>query len=72
MMYLLDELPAHGTYREYDACALRFIQTVIEKLPENHPGFNYDLKKSVLDTSSGRSPFGFLAGRRPKYFVLDV
>jgi hypothetical protein len=64
MMYLLDELPAHGTYREYDACALRFIQKVIEQLPENHPGFNYDLKKSAfLDTSSGRSPFGFSLSR---------
>jgi len=65
MMYLLDELPAHGTYREYDACALRFIQTVIEQLPKNHPGFNYDLKKSALDTSSGRSPFGFAGPQRP-------
>jgi hypothetical protein len=62
MMYLLGELPAHGTYKEYDAAALRFIRGVIERLPENHPGFNYDLKKSAfLDTSSGRSPFGFLA-----------
>jgi len=59
MMYLLDKLPAHGTYKEYDAAALRFIRGVIERLPESHPAFNYDLKKSVLDTSSGRSPFGF-------------
>lgn len=64
MMYLLDELPAHGTYREYDAAALQFIRGVIERLPENHPGFNYDLKKSAfLDTSSGRSPFGFSLSR---------
>jgi hypothetical protein len=63
MMYLLDQLPAHGTYREYDKAALQFIQMVIKQLPESHPGFNYDLKKSAfLDTSSGRSPFGFLAG----------
>ena len=65
MMYLLDELPTHGTYKEYDAAALRFIQTVIEQLPKNHPGFNYDLKKSALDTSSGRSPFGFAGPQRP-------
>ena len=64
MMYLLDELPAHGTYREYDAAAFQFIRGVIERLPENHPGFNYDLKKSAfLDTSSGRSPFGFSLSR---------
>jgi len=64
MMYLLDRLPAHGTYKEYDASALLFIRSVIEQLPESHPGFNYDLKKSAfLDTSSGRSPFGFRISR---------
>lgn len=62
MMYLLDQLPVLSTYKEYDVSALRFIRGVIERLPESHPGFNYDLKKSAfLDTSSGRSPFGFLA-----------
>ena len=66
MMYLLDELPVHEAkpmYDEYDARALRFIQRVIDGLPESHPGFMYDLKKCVLDTSSGRSPFGFSLSR---------
>ena len=68
MMYLLDRLPARGTYREYDAAALRFIRGVIECLPESHPGFMYDLKKSVLDTSSGRSPLGFFLREQSPLF----
>jgi len=50
MMHLLDVLPtreAQPMYRKYDASALQFIQMVIEKLPENHPGFMYSDRDSL-------------------------
>jgi hypothetical protein len=64
MMYLLDRLPEpKWNYAVYDRCAAAFIREVIERLPESHPGFMYDLKKGEF-LSSGRSPFGFFAGSR--------
>jgi hypothetical protein len=54
MMHLLDELPTRETksrYQKYDSSARRFIQMVIEKLPENHPGFMYSERASLRRVS---------------------
>ena len=39
MMYLLDALPEPSSYVIHDAHAMEFIKSVIESLPDDHPGF---------------------------------
>lgn len=49
MMYLLDKLPPPVlSYREYDTIAMKFIRNVIENLPDEHPAFSYDSKKTLM------------------------
>ncbi len=54
MMYLLDVLPTPVyDYKMYDICARKFIRSVLENLPDNHPAFMWDSRKTLSKTSIG-------------------
>lgn len=48
MMHLLEALPPPvSDHTEYDRAALRFIRSVIDRLPADHPGFLVDSKPAL-------------------------